>query len=126
MRTKNTDSRLRLAFASREETAAGAPITVHVNFGVFTGREATPAEIDQLAEQLLHRAEHVTIVSEAHHEIDRHSEAAVSQVRIEVPRAHDERERAELERWLVREAERWTRRCGAERPDGTGEVDPEL
>ena len=101
-------------------------ITVQVNFGVLTGREATPAEIDQLADRLLGRAEHVTIISEAHHEIDRRSEASVNQVRIEVPEPASAPGSADLERWLVREAERWARRCAAERAAGTGGIDPEL
>jgi hypothetical protein len=88
---------------------------VHVNFGVFTGREATPAEIDRLAEWLLDRVEHVTIFSEVRHEIDAHSEAAVHQVRIEVPRADTTAAPAELEPWLVERAELWARTCMAER-----------
>ena len=45
-----------VAFAAREEPAQRAQVAVHVNFGVFTGREATLAEIDRLAATLLDRA----------------------------------------------------------------------
>jgi hypothetical protein len=103
-------SKPRLAFATR------APqIVVYVNFGVFMGREATQTEIDRLAEWLLDRVPHVTIVSEMHHEIDARSEAAVHQVRIEVEGAVDERASDELERWLLQRAELWARSCMAER-----------
>jgi hypothetical protein len=105
-----------LAFVNRGETER-SPVVVRVNFGVFTGREATPAEIDRLAEWLLDRVDHVTIVSETHHEIDAHSEAAVHQVRIEVGDAGDETPAA-LEQWLVDRAELWARGCIAERQPG--------
>ena len=90
-------------------------VAVHVNFGVYTGREATLAEIDRLAASLLDRVPHVTIVSEVRHEIDRHSEAAVHQVRIEVPPREAEAPPEQLESWLVDQAERWARQCLAER-----------
>ena len=104
-----------VAFAAREEPAQRAQVAVHVNFGVFTGREATLAEIDRLAASLLDRVPHVTIVSEVRHEIDRHSEAAVHQVRIEVPPNETVAAPKELEAWLVDQAERWARQCLAER-----------
>ena len=55
-----------------------------MNFGVFAGRAATPAEIDRLAEWLLDEVGEVSIVSEERHEIDTHGEAVIHQVRIEV------------------------------------------
>ena len=55
-----------------------------MNFGVFAGRDATPAEIDRLAEWLLDEVGEVTIVSEERHEIDAHGEAVIHQVRIAV------------------------------------------
>ena len=88
---------------------------VLVNFGVFTGREATQAEIDRLAERLLDGVDHVTIVAETHHEIDARSEAAVHQVRIEVGDVGDATAARELERWIVQRAELWARACMAER-----------
>jgi hypothetical protein len=109
-----------IAFSANEETPTKPKVAVHVNFGVFTGREATLAEIDRLAAWLLDRVPHVTIVSEIRHEIDRHSEAAVHQVRIEVP-PHDVKEPPEqLEGWLVDQAERWARQCHSERSVGPG------
>jgi hypothetical protein len=103
-----------IAFAADEEQPT-SKLAVHVNFGVFTGREATLAEIDRLAAWLLDRVPHVTIVSEIRHEIDRHSEAAVHQVRIEVLPHEAEVPSEQLETWLVDQAERWARQCLSER-----------
>jgi hypothetical protein len=44
-------------------------LELRINFGLFTGREATPAEIDLLGQQLPARVEPVTIISERHHQI---------------------------------------------------------
>ena len=88
-----------IAFATR--TFAPPALEIRVNFGVFAGREATPAEIDDLGAALL-----------------AHSEASVHQVRIEVsgdelPRA--DREVDELRRRLIETAERWARDCASHR-----------
>ena len=104
-----------IAFAAPVEPPPAPAVAVHVNFGVFTGREATLAEIDRLAASLLDRVPHVTIVSEVRHEIDRHSEAAVHQVRIEVPPHEAGAPLEQLEGWVVDRAERWARQCLSER-----------
>lgn len=109
----------RIAFAARDDTAPEPRLTIHVNFGVLTGREVTAAEIDRLAEWLLDLVEQVTIVSETRHEIDRHSEAAVHQVRIEVPPDRDAASVDELESSLLERAELWARMCVADRPEGS-------
>jgi hypothetical protein len=106
-----------LAFAVHEH---GPPrgLEVRVNFGIFAGREATPAEIDVLAEQVLEKVPSVSIVSEERHEIDSHSEAAVHQVRIEVGAdalPEESRNREELAGRLIETAERWAHACIAER-----------
>jgi hypothetical protein len=105
-----------LAFATRARVER-PKLVVRVNFGVFTGREATQAEIDRLAESLLDRVDHVTIVSETHHEIDTRSEAAVHQVRIEVAGPD---EALGDESWLVERAQLWARTCMAERTAAAG------
>ena len=105
-----------LAFAVHEHEPPA--LEVRVNFGMYAGREATPAEIDDLAAQLLEKVGSVSIVSEERHEIDDHSEAAVHQVRIEVPAdaLPDERgNREELAGRLIETAERWAGACIAER-----------
>ena len=111
---KRTAGQPQLAFANHARTEE-PQVVVRVNFGVFTGREATAAEIDRLAEWLLDRVDHVTIVSETHHEIAAHSEAAVHQVRIEVTGAAGDDAPDALEQWLVDRAELWARECIAER-----------
>jgi hypothetical protein len=113
-----SEAQPQLAFANHAQTE-GPQVVVRVNFGVFTGREATAAEIDRLAEWLLDRVDHVTIVSETHHEIDTHSEAAVHQVRIEVTAPAGDETPDALERWLVDRAELWARECMAERTAST-------
>ncbi len=102
---------LSMAFAVRRHDAPA--IEVRVNFGVFAGREATPAEIDRLAEFLLDEVPEVSIVSEERHEIDPHAEGVVHQVRIEVASADGDRD--EIERRILERAEHWARLCVADR-----------
>ena len=107
---------LPLAFAvHRHDTPS---LEVVVNFGVLAGRSATPAEIDRLAEWLLDELDSVSIVSEDRHEIGLHGEAAVQQVRIEVPGERVPRDfgdRRALEERLVERASHWARLCASER-----------
>jgi len=89
-----------------------------VNFGVFAGRRATPAEIDELAKALLPKVGEVAIVAEERHEIGESSEASLNQVRIEVSPEHlpdDEHELDELCGRLVEASEQWAYACIAER-----------
>jgi len=105
-----------IAFATR--TFEPPALEIRVNFGMFAGREATPAEIDDLAGVILDKVTEVAIVSEERHEMSAHSEASVHQVRIEVsghelPRADDQVD--ELRGRLIEAAESWARRCASER-----------
>jgi hypothetical protein len=96
-------------------------IEVRVNFGVYAGRGATPAEIDRLAEWLLDEVGEVSIIAEERHEIDAHVEASVHQVRIEVTPENvpgNRWERRTLERRLVDRAAYWARLCVSERHAG--------
>ena len=105
-----------LAFCVREVEPPG--VEVRVNFGVFAGRAATAAEIDELAGTLLPRVAEVSIVAEERHEIGPGTEAALNQVRIEVSPdqlPEDPRELDMLCGRLVEAAERWARSCIAER-----------
>ncbi|HVD24560.1 MAG TPA: hypothetical protein VNB86_01040 [Gaiellaceae bacterium] len=105
-----------LAFAVHEQSPPA--LEVRVNFGIYAGREATPAEIDDLAEQLLEKVSSVSIVSEERHEIDDHSEASIHQVRIEIPSdslPEEQVRREELAGRLIETAERWAGACIAER-----------
>ena len=71
-----------IAFCVRE--AEPAEVQVRVNFGVFAGRRATPAEIDELAKALLPKVGEVAIVAEERHEISGDSEVSLNQVRVEI------------------------------------------
>ena len=93
-------------------------IEVRVNFGIYAGRGATPAEIDRLAEWLLDEVGEVSIIAEERHEIDAHVEASVHQVRIEVAPENvpgNRWERRTLEQRLVDRAAYWARLCVSER-----------
>jgi hypothetical protein len=105
-----------LAFATR--TFEPPTLEIRVNFGLFAGREATPAEIDVLAEALRDKVTELTIVSEARHELSVRSEATVRQVRIEASAEDlptDEHELDELRGRLIEIADRWARACASER-----------
>ena len=112
-----------IAFASR--TYEPPALEIRVNFGVFAGREATPAEIDDLAAQLLDKVTEVAIVAEERHEISSHSEASLHQVRIEVSGddlPHSDHQLDELRGRLIESAERWARECIAGRHVEFGEL----
>jgi hypothetical protein len=105
-----------LAFCVREAEPPG--VEVRVNFGVFAGRGATPAEIDELAAALLPKVGEVSIVAEHRHEIGGETEASLNQVRIEIAPEQlpdDERELDMLCGRLVEAAETWARTRIAER-----------
>jgi hypothetical protein len=101
-----------LAFAAPRDPAV---VEVRVNFGVFAGRQATPAEIDALAQALLPEFGHVTIVSEHRHEISQQSEMEVHQVRVEVPEGVDPQR-------VVVVAEHWASACIEERHQEVSEL----
>jgi hypothetical protein len=93
-------------------------IEVRVNFGVFAGRHATPAEIDELALGLRALAPEFAIVAEERHEFGDAAEARVHQVVVEVPREHA-RERADvLAQQIVLTANGWALECIASRHGG--------
>jgi len=112
-----------LAFCVREVEPPG--VEVRVNFGVFAGRAATPAEIDDLAKSLLPKIGEVSIVAEERHEIAESSEASLNLVRVEVAPEQlpdDERELDQLCGRLVEAAERWAQGCIAERHVDTADL----
>jgi hypothetical protein len=80
-----------------------------VNFGVFAGREATAAEVEELARELRTRVDHFSVVAEQHFEFGV-GEASVHLVRIDLDEADDE-----LRGRLLEIAERWAQSCIAER-----------
>ena len=80
---------------------------IRINFGIFAGRDATQAELDELAQTLLDRAKSVTLVAENRVVADREMEASLHQIRIE-PGATDPNE-------ILLVAERWAAACIADR-----------
>jgi hypothetical protein len=104
-----------IAFATTPHPPA---LEIRVNFGVFAGRDATPAELDELARLLLPECGEVSIVAEVRHEVSAESEVALHQVRVEIagdqlPAAPDERDA--LAALLVGVCERWASACVAAR-----------
>ena len=94
---------------SVNEKAGGLELVV--NFGLLAGREATPAEVDRLAEALLPDLDSVEVVCEQRYRFDRRTEASVYHVKVVVPP-----EDADLRDSLVEVVEDWVRDCAAGRP----------
>jgi hypothetical protein len=93
-------------------------LELQVNFGVFAGRDATSAELEELAKLLVPQVGEVSLVAEERHEVDDSTEVVLHQVRIEVPAdrvPEGKADREALEEKLVATAEFWTRACVADR-----------
>jgi hypothetical protein len=86
-------------------------LEVRVNFGLLTGRAATPAEVDRLADLLLDEVGTVSIICEERHEIGGGVEASVNLVRVELP---TELEAGRTDR-IVERCNHWVRLCASER-----------
>jgi hypothetical protein len=104
-----------IAFAVEQEPAG---LEVRINFGVFAGRDATSAELEELGKLLVAEAGEVSIVGEERHEISEDAGVVLHQVRVSVapdnvPDGAEER-KAFCER-LVTLAEIWARQCINER-----------
>jgi hypothetical protein len=105
-----------IAFATRSHSSPG--IEIRINFGMFAGREATAAEIDELGKGLLARVREVSIIREERHVIADGSEVSLHQVRVEVAADDvpaDGHELDELRGRLLEVSERWAQACIAER-----------
>jgi hypothetical protein len=96
-------------------------IEIRVNFGVFAGRHATPAEIDELAAALRDSVASFAIVSEVRHEFADAVEASVHQIVIEVPQEIADEEPELLAERIVLSANGWALDCIASR-HSTGEL----
>jgi hypothetical protein len=89
-----------LVFATDREGA----VELVVNFAVYGGREATPAEIDRLGDALLARCEQFEVVCETRYGFDREHRASVYRIRLELPGdagvgADEEAVRTTVEDW---------------------------
>jgi hypothetical protein len=96
-------------------------IEVRINFGVFAGRHATPAEIDELALALRDSAPSFAIVSEVRHEFGDLVEASVHQVVVEVPQEQAGEDPDALAEQIVLAANSWALECIASR-HGAGDL----
>jgi hypothetical protein len=93
-----------IAFRVREHERPA--LEVRVNFGVLTGRQVTPAEIDDLARALRDLAPSFEIVSEERHEFGDDREVSLHQVVIEIAEAG-----GDVAMDVVGAAERWAHDC---------------
>lgn len=104
-----------LAFCVRDPAAPA--VEVRINFGVFAGRNATQAEIDELARELNGEVDSFAIVAEERHEFGGSREAALRQVVIGVAPAYAGPVPNELCDRILEIAERWAERCIRARSD---------
>ena len=93
-------------------------VEIRVNFGVFAGRYATPAEIDDLAHALRETVSVFTIVAEDRHEFAVDVEATLHQVVIEIAREHTGNDPDALAERIVLAAGEWANACIASRHGG--------
>jgi hypothetical protein len=110
MQVENT-----IAFAVEQEPHG---LEIRVNFGVFAGRDATSAELEELGKLLVPEAGEVSIVAEERHEMSEDVELVLHQVRVSVTPENvpdAARERKEFCEKLVTLAEIWARQCINER-----------
>ena len=100
-----------IAFATEEKPAG---LEIRINFGVFAGRDATAAELEELGKLLVPEAGEISIVGEQRHEISEDAEILLHQVRVSVSLENapeDPEARRELRERLVTLAEIWARQC---------------
>ena len=105
-----------ISFRVREHEEPG--LEVRVNFGVFVGRSATPAEIDALAGALRTLVPSFAVVAEGRHEFGGAVEASLHQVVVEVAREHVGGEPDVLAEQIVLAANGWALDCLAARHGG--------
>lgn len=98
-------------------------LELRVNFGMFAGRDATNAEIDDLARDLLGVLRRVSIVSLRRHEFDGEVEAAIHQVKVEASSTDARQPGADLEAQLLELVDAWARRAIEHRHVELAEVD---
>lgn len=106
MQVENT-----VAFAVEQEPAG---LEIRINFGVFAGRDATTAELEELGKLLVPEAGEVSIVGEERHDMAEDVEVVLHQVRVAIAPDHvpdDRDERRAFRERLVGLAEIWARQC---------------
>jgi hypothetical protein len=117
MQVENT-----IAFVTDEHPAG---LQIRINFGVFAGRDATSAELEELGKLLVPEAGEVSIVGEERHEMTEGAEVVLHQVHVAVPPEQvptDLGERRAFCEKLVGLAEIWARQCINERRSEISDV----
>jgi hypothetical protein len=112
-----------LVFRVREQEQPA--LEVRVNFGVFAGRNATQAEIDDLARTLNDVVESFSIVAEERHEFGGSIETSVRQIVIEIDGDNVGEDIDVLCERIVARAEQWASDSIRERSD-LGDLGSEL
>jgi hypothetical protein len=100
-----------VAFVVEQEPTG---LEIRINFGVFAGRDATTAELEELGKLLVPEAGEVSIVGEERHEIAEDAEVVVHQVRVTFAPENlpaDSVQRKALAEKLLGLAEIWARQC---------------
>lgn len=111
-----------IAFATEQEPAG---LEILVNFGVFAGRDATQAELEELGKLIVPAAGEVSIVGEQRHEMSEDVEVMLHQVRVSISPdkvPSDAAERKAFCEQLVTLAEIWARQCINERHAEISEI----
>jgi hypothetical protein len=111
-----------IAFAVDEPPAG---LEIRINFGVFAGRDATTAELEELGKLLLPEAGEVSVIGEERHELAEEVEVVLRQVRVAVPPdvvPENAAERKQFSGRLVTLAEIWARQCIHERHSEISEL----
>src|SRR4051794_17076766 len=104
-----------IAFAVDEPPTG---LEIRINFGVFAGRDATTAELEELGKLLVPESGEISVVGEERHELAEEVQVVLHQVRVSVPPdavPDDPAERKEFCERLVTLAEIWARQCINER-----------
>ena len=112
-----------IAFRVRDREAPA--IEVRVNFGVFAGRNATQAEIDDLARELNEEVASFAIIAEERHEFANDVESSVRQIVIEISPEYAGSDVDDLCERVMARAERWASARIHERSE-LGELGSEL
>jgi hypothetical protein len=92
-------------------------LEVRVNFGVYAGRNATSAEIDDLAHALRAEISTFAVIAEARHEFGNDVETALHQVVIQVDPQEGVDVPDGIAEQIIETANRWAAACIASRSE---------
>jgi hypothetical protein len=116
---------IKQAIAFRVRDRELPALEVRINFGVFAGRNATQAEIGDLAGALNEEIASFAILAEERHEFANDVESSVRQIVIEISPEYAGSDIDELGGRVMVRAEQWASACTHERSE-LGELGSEL